>query len=347
MSKYDRLYEINEEQELKATAVLKDKVVLSDKEETYVVDQLLVTSSPHTFSKTTTQKIMLDVIIALLPATILSVVFFGLNALLIVLTCVASSVLFEWIFQRICKKNTTIEDLSAVVTGLLLALNLPAANYKDIWWPCVVGSLIAVVVVKGLFGGLGKNFANPAITARVILLIAFSSVGSTIHPVISDITSGATPLGVLGGSEGTLPSLLDMLLGIRGGALGETSVLALLIGGIYLLCRRVITWHAPVGFIATVFILAFLTKLDLNYALYQMVSGGLFIGAFFMATDYVTTPSRPFGRLIFGIGCGLITIAIRIWGSYPEGVSFSILFMNILTPYIDRLTEKRPFGGIR
>lgn len=347
MSKYDRLYEINEEQELKATAVLKDKVVLSDKEETYVVDQLLVTSSPHTFSKTTTQKIMLDVIIALLPATILSVVFFGLNALLIVLTCVASSVLFEWIFQRICKKNTTIEDLSAVVTGLLLALNLPAANYKDIWWPCVVGSLIAVVVVKGLFGGLGKNFANPAITARIILVIAFSSVGTVVHPVISDITSGATPLGVLGGSEGTLPSLLDMLLGVRSGALGETSVLALLIGGIYLLCRRVITWHAPVGFIATVFILAFLTKLDLNYALYQMLSGGLFIGAFFMATDYVTTPSRPLGRLIFGIGCGLITIAIRIWGSYPEGVSFSILFMNILTPYIDRLTEKRPFGGIR
>lgn len=347
MSKYDRLYKIYEEQELKATAILKDKVVLSDKEETYVVDQLLVTSSPHTFSKTTTQKIMLDVIIALLPATILSVVFFGLNALLIVLTCVASSVLFEWIFQRICKKNTTIEDLSAVVTGLLLALNLPAANYKDIWWPCVVGSLIAVVVVKGLFGGLGKNFANPAITARIILVIAFSSVGTVVHPVISDITSGATPLGVLGGSEGTLPSLLDMLLGVRSGALGETSVLALLIGGIYLLCRRVITWHAPVGFIATVFILAFLTKLDLNYALYQMVSGGLFIGAFFMATDYVTTPSRPLGRLIFGIGCGLITIAIRIWGSYPEGVSFSILFMNILTPYIDRLTEKRPFGGIR
>ncbi len=347
MSKYDRLYEINEEQELKATAIVKDKVVLSDKEEPYVVDQLLVTSSPHTFSKNTTQKIMLDVIIALLPATILSVVFFGLNALLIVLTCVASSVLFEWIFQRICKKNTTIEDLSAVVTGLLLALNLPAANYKDIWWPCVVGSLIAVVVVKGLFGGLGKNFANPAITARIILVIAFSSVGTVVHPALSDVTSGATPLDVLNGSEGTLPSLLNMLLGIRSGALGETSVLALLAGGIYLLCRRVITWHAPVGFIATVFVLAFLVKLDLNYALYQMLSGGLFIGAFFMATDYVTTPSRPLGRLIFGIGCGLITIVIRVWGSYPEGVSFSILFMNIITPYIDRLTEKRPFGGIR
>ena len=138
-----------------------------------------------------------------------------------------------------------------------------------------------------------------------------------------------------------------MLLGIRGGALGETSVLALLIGGIYLLCRRVITWHAPVGFIATVFILAFLTKLDLNYALYQMLSGGLFIGAIFMATDYVTTPSRPLGRLVFGIGCGLVTVAIRVWGSYPEGVSFSILLMNILSPYIDKLTTKRPFGGVR
>lgn len=347
MSQEKRLYNISEDNELKAHATVNDKLVLNDKEEVFEIDRLLVTSSPHTFSKNTTSKIMLDVIIALLPATILSVVFFGLNALLIVLTCVVSSVLFEWIFQKICKRNTTINDFSAAVTGLLLALNLPAVAFKDIWWPCVVGSLIAVVVVKGLFGGLGKNFANPAITARIILLIAFSTVGSAVHPVIADVTSGATPLGVLGGSEGTLPSLLNMLLGIRGGALGETSALALLVGGVYLICRRVITWHAPVAFIGTVFVLAFLTKLDLNYALYQMLSGGLFIGAFFMATDYVTTPSRPLGRLIFGIGCGLITVAIRVWGSYPEGVSFSILFMNILTPYIDRLTEKHPFGGIR
>ena len=347
MSKDKRLYNINKENELKAKAIVNDKLILNDKEDIFEIDRLLVTSSPHTFSKLTTSKIMLDVIIALLPATILSVVYFGLNALLIILTCVISSVLFEWIFQRICKKDTTINDLSAAVTGLLLALNLPAVAYKDIWWPCVVGSLIAVVVVKGLFGGLGKNFANPAITARIILLIAFSSIGSAVHPVISDVTSGATPLGVLGGSEGTLPSLLNMFLGIRGGALGETSALALLVGGVYLICRRVITWHAPVAFIGTVFVLSFLTKSDLNYALYQILSGGLFIGAFFMATDYVTTPSRPLGRLIFGFGCGLITVAIRVWGSYPEGVSFSILFMNIVTPYIDRLTEKHPFGGIR
>lgn len=347
MSQEKRLYNISEENELKAHAVVSDRLNSNNSEEVFTVDQLLVTSSPHTFSKNTTSKIMLDVIIALLPATILSVVFFGLNALLIVLTCVASSVLFEWIFQKLCKKQTTINDFSAALTGLLLALNLPAVAFKDIWFPCVVGSLIAVVVVKGLFGGLGKNFANPAITARVILLIAFSTVGSAVHPVIADVTTGATPLGVLGGSEGTLPSLLNMLLGVRGGALGETSALALLAGGIYLVAKRVITWHTPVAFIVTVFVLTFLTKTDVEFALYQMLSGGLFIGAIFMATDYVTTPSRPIGRLIFGIGCGLITVAIRIWGTYPEGVSFSILFMNLLTPYIDRLTEKRPFGGIR
>lgn len=347
MSQEKRLYNISEENELKAHAVVSDRLNSNNSEEVFTVDQLLVTSSPHTFSKNTTSKIMLDVIIALLPATILSVVFFGLNALLIVLTCVASSVLFEWIFQKLCKKQTTINDFSAALTGLLLALNLPAVAFKDIWFPCVVGSLIAVVVVKGLFGGLGKNFANPAITARVILLIAFSTVGSAVHPVIADVTTRATPLGVLGGSEGTLPSLLNMLLGVRGGALGETSALALLAGGIYLVAKRVITWHTPVAFIVTVFVLTFLTKTDVEFALYQMLSGGLFIGAIFMATDYVTTPSRPLGRLIFGIGCGLITVAIRIWGTYPEGVSFSILFMNLLTPYIDRLTEKRPFGGIR
>lgn len=314
---------------------------------TEVEGKLRVTSSPHVFSKTTTTKIMLDVLIALLPATIASIIFFGVNALLIILTCTICSVLFEFLFQKLCKRPVTINDLSAAVTGLLLALNLPAVAYKDIWWPCVVGSLVAVVVVKGLFGGIGKNFANPAITARIILLLAFSSVGNAVFPVLSDVTSGATPLGVLGGSEGTLPSLLNMFLGNRGGALGETSALALLIGGIYLLYRRVITWHAPVAFIGTVFVLTFLVKLDVEYALYQMLSGGLFIGAIFMATDYVTTPSRPLGRLVFGIGCGLVTVAIRVWGSYPEGVSFSILLMNILSPYIDKLTTKRPFGGVR
>jgi electron transport complex protein RnfD len=347
MAKDKRLYNLSEEEQLKAQAIVKDRLVLNDHEEVYEVDKLLVTSSPHTFSKTTTTKIMLDVIIALLPATIASIIFFGLNALLIILTCVASCVFSEWIFQRICKVDTKINDLSAVVTGLLLALSLPAVEYKEIWWPCVVGGIIAIVVVKGLFGGLGKNFANPAVTSRIILLLAFSSVGSYVHPALSDVTSGATTLGVLSGNEGTLPTIFNMFIGARGGALGETSALALLIGGIYLICKKIITWHAPVGFIGTTFIIALLAKLDLEFALYNVLSGGIFISAIFMATDYVTTPSRPLGRFMFGIGAGFITIVIRLWGGYPEGVSFGILFMNIVTPYIDRLTEKRPFGGVR
>lgn len=322
--------------------------VVNEKAPSFEVEgKLLVTSSPHFFSKTTTSKIMLDVIIALLPATIASIVFFGLNALWIILTCTISSVLFEYLFQRLCKQPIRINDFSALLTGLLLALNLPAVAFKDIWWPCIVGSIIAVVVVKGLFGGIGKNFANPAITARVILLIAFSSIGAGVLPEILDTTSGATPLAVLGGSEGNLPEIWKMLVGFRGGALGETSVLALLIGGIYLLVKKVISWHTPVVFILTVFVLSFLIKLDFEYALYQVLSGGLFIGAFFMATDYVTTPSRPVGRCIFALGCGIITVAIRVWGTYPEGVSFSILFMNILTPFIDKIVIKRPFGGAK
>lgn len=313
-----------------------------------VENQLLVSSSPHVFSKSSTTKIMLDVLIALVPATIASVIFFGLNALLIVLTCVVACVFFEWGFQKITKQPVAIQDLSAAVTGLLLALNLPAVDYKDIWWPCIVGSLIAIVVVKGLFGGIGKNFANPAITARVILLIAFSAVGTQVFPVISDVTSSATPLSVLkDSSTGTLPSLLGMFVGNRGGALGETSALALLLGGIYLICRKIISWHTPVIFIGTVFILTFLVKFDVEYALYQVLSGGLFIGAIFMATDYTTSPFRPWGKVIFAIGCAFITVAIRVWGNYPEGVSFSILFMNLLTPYINKWVQKMPFGGVK
>ena len=332
----------------------KDKAVATSKNSASVNlatlefdNKFIVSSNPHVFGHDSTRRIMLDVIIALLPATVASFIFFGLNALYIVLLCVASSVFFEWAFNKITKRPNTTKDLSATLTGLLLALNLPAVGFKNIWWPCIVGSLIAIVVVKCLFGGLGKNFANPAITARVMLLIAFSTVGASVQPVIGDITSGATPLPVLGGSEGTLPQLWQMFVGMRGGALGETSALALLIGGIYLICRRVISWHTPVVFIGTVFVLTFLIKSDVEYALYQILSGGLFIGAIFMATDYVTTPTRPLGRCVFALGCALITVVIRVWGTYPEGVSFSILFMNLLTPYIDRLTAKRPFGGAR
>ena len=313
-----------------------------------VENQLLVASSPHVFSKSSTTKIMLDVLIALVPATIASVIFFGLNALLIVITCVAACVLFELGYQKLTKQPVTIKDLSAAVTGLLLALNLPAADYKDIWWPCIVGSLIAIIVVKGLFGGIGKNFVNPAITARVILLVAFGVVGKQVFPVMSEIVSGATPLSVLKNSDaGQLPSLFEMFIGKRGGAIGETSALALLIGGIYLVCRRVISWHTPVVFIGTVFALTFLVKFDVEYALYQMLSGGLFIGAIFMATDYTTSPFRPWGKVIFAFGCALITVAIRVWGNYPEGVSFSILFMNLLTPYINKWVQKMPLGGAK
>lgn len=310
-----------------------------------VENQFIVTSSPHTFSNSTTRKIMLDVLIALLPATIVSVVFFGIPALILVLACTISAVFFEWGFQKLCKRPNTIGDLSAAVTGLLLALNLPTSVP---WWQGVFGSLVAIVVVKGLFGGIGKNFANPAITARVIMLLAFgATMTATVQPIIGDVTSTATPLPIIKADNGGLPSLLNMFLGINGGALGETSALALLIGGLYLMIKKVISWHTPVVYIATVFLLTLLVGKDVEFALYHILAGGLFIGAFFMATDYATTPSRPWGKVIFAFGCGLITVAIRIWGNYPEGVSFSILFMNLLTPYIDKWVQKRPFGGAR
>lgn len=308
-------------------------------------NDLIVSSSPHVWSKTTTSKIMLDVLIALLPAAFASVVLFGLQAFILIVSCVASAILAEWIFQALCKQKVTISDLSAAVTGLLLALNLPASVP---WWQGVIGSIIAVVVVKGLFGGIGKNFANPAITARVIMLLAFSAtVGAAVQPSIVDATSTATPLYILKENYGILPSLFEMFVGLRGGAIGETCAIALSIGGIYLMARKVITWHTPVIFVGTVFILMLILNGNVEVALYEILSGGLLIGAIFMATDYATTPTRAWGKVIFAIGCAIITVAIRMWGSYPEGVSFSILFMNILTPYIDRLTRKKPFGGVR
>ncbi len=312
----------------------------------YETDQLIVTSSPHVFSKSTTTKIMLDVLIALMPATIAAVIIFGLQALWLVIACVASSVLFEFLFQLLCKKPITIKDLSAAVTGLLLALNLPATVPV---WQAVIGSIVAVVVVKGLFGGIGHNFANPAITARIIMLIAFAeTVTSFANPVIADVTSSATPLASL--NSGATPegiTLMDMLLGLRGGAIGETCSIALLLGFVYLLVRRVISWHTPVVYIGTVFVLMLLITKNVEVALYQCMAGGLLIGAIFMATDYSTSPQRPWGKVIFALGCALITVAIRKWGNYPEGVSFSILFMNILTPYINKLVHKRPFGGAK
>ena len=288
---------------------------------------------------------MRDVIIALLPAAVAGCILFGLKALLMIAVCVATTVLSEFLFNLLTKKEQTVTDLSAVVTGLILALSLPA---KANIFHCIVGSVFAIVVVKCLFGGIGCNFANPAATARVFLIIAFSaSIGGATAPALGgvDLVASATPLEIIKfGSDTTLPSLLDMFLGNRAGAIGETSALALILGGIYLIFRRVIKWHVPVIYIATVFLLSLIIKQDLTVALYQVLGGGLVIAAFFMITDYSTTPINTLGKMVFAFGCGVITVLIRFWGSYPEGVSFAILLMNILSPYIEKLCAKKPLG---
>ncbi len=303
---------------------------------------MVVSVNPHIYAAQTTQTIMRDVLIALFPAVIASIVFFGIKALLVEVVCVAVAVLCEWAFEKITHRPCTIMDLSAAVTGLLLALNLPV----DIpLWQAVFGAFVAIVVVKQFFGGIGQNFANPAITARVIMLVAFSgTMTAWAIPAFTDATSSATPLAVIAGAEGQLPTLAQMFLGARGGSMGETSCLALLIGFAYLLYRGVISWHTPVAFIGTVLVC---TALLGQQPLYQVMAGGLFIGAIFMATDYTTSPPTPKGKLIFGLGCGLITVLIRVWGNYPEGVSFSILLMNILNPYICEWTKTKPFGGVQ
>ncbi len=305
-------------------------------------NKLHISVSPHIHSKRSTQKIMLDVLIALLPATIAGVVIFGITSLAVVAVCVGVAVLSEFLFNVIVKKQQTIGDLSAAVTGLLLALNLPA-NVP--LWQAAIGSLFAIIIVKCLFGGIGRNVVNPAITARVFMLVAFSSLTQAAFPI--DSTAGATPLALLA-EDKTAVSLQDLFLGNVGGAIGETCSVALLLGGIYLLVKKVISWHIPVAFIGTTFIFSLaLHEFDFMFALSLVLSGGLILGAIFMATDYVTSPTTPLGKLIFGIGAGLITVLIREWGIYPEGVSFAILIMNILNPYIDSLTARKMFGGAK
>ena len=308
------------------------------------MDKLIVSTSPHLHTKTTTHSIMRDVLIALLPATVASVVLFGIKALIVISVCVATSLLSEFLFNLAAKKKQTISDLSACVTGLILALTL---STKTTVWQCIVGSVFAIVVVKCMFGGLGCNFANPAATARVFLITAFANVaGGTATEFQNVLTAGATPLAAIkdGVAVKNLPSLLDMLIGNRGGALGETCALALILGGIYLVARRVISWHTPVILIGTVFLLSLAIKQDVTIALYETLGGGVIIAAFFMATDYVTTPLNKYGKMIFAFGCGLITVLIRFFGSYPEGVSFALLFMNILSPYIEKWCTRKPFG---
>ena len=304
------------------------------------MSELHISTSPHIHRNKTTTGIMLDVIIALLPATIAGFIIFGLKALSVVLMCIGVCVLSEFVFNKIVKKEDTTGDLSAVVTGLLLGLNLPADTPL---WQAAVGSIFAIVLVKCVFGGLGCNLVNPAITARVFMLISFTELAKPSFPV--DSVASATPLAVKVGEE---PTLIDLFLGNVGGAIGETCKIALLLGGIYLIARGLISWVMPASFIGTVFVLSFLIKdFSLTAALYQVLSGGLIIGAFFMATDYVTSPATDKGKLIFGIGAGLLTVLIRFWGVYPEGVSFAILLMNILNPYINRWSRRKLFGGVK
>lgn len=306
-------------------------------------NMLHLSASPHIHSGKSTSSIMRDVLIALLPATVAGTVIFGIRSLLVIAVCVASCVLLEALYDWIMKKEQTVGDLSAAVTGLLLALNLPA-NIPI--WQCVIGCIFAIILVKCLFGGIGCNLVNPAITARVFMLVSFGSMAVQAMPTIVDTVSGATPLAQL--AEGSTPNLLDLFLGTTGGAIGETCALALLLGFAYLLIRRIITWHIPVSFVGSVFVLSLLMEgFDAMAALAWILSGGLLLGAVFMATDYVTSPATAWGKIVFGLGAGLLTFMIRYFGVYPEGVSFAILFMNILTPYIERLTAHKVFGGTK
>lgn len=309
------------------------------------MNKLRINVSPHIRSGNTTAGIMLDVVIAMIPALAAAVWFFGFRALYITSVCVLACVLGELAFQLITKRDITIGDLSAVVTGMILAFNLPVTIPE---WQAIIGSLVAIVVVKQLFGGIGYNFANPAGTARVMMLVSFSgTMTNWTAPHDSDLVSSATPLALMNeGKTDELPTFFKMIIGERAGSIGETCAVALLFGFVYLLCRKVITWHTPVCYVATVFVFTYLaTGFDITYSAYQILAGGLLFGAVFMATDYATTPPTPLGRVIFGVGCGIITVAVRLWGSNPEGVTFAILFMNILTPYISRLCAHRVFGA--
>lgn len=298
----------------------------------------LVEPAPHIKSSLTTQKVMLHVIIAMLPAVFASAYIYGLRALITVVVCSAVCVLSELIFEKITKRPRTINDLSAVVTGILLAFNLPPTLPL---YMAAIGSVIAIVVVKQMFGGIGQNFANPAITARIVLMLSFSSYMTAwsepfYYKNTVDSVSAATPL-----VSGKSYELFDLFFA-KSGCIGECCNAALLLGGLYLIVTRIINPVTPVAYIGTV---ALLTWISGGNVTLQVLSGGLILGAFFMATDYATTPIRTSGKLIFAVGCGVLTFLIRNFGTMPEGVSFSILIMNILTPYIDKLTVSRPFGA--
>lgn len=318
------------------------------------MSKLTVTSAPHIHEGRTSRSIMLDVVIALVPVMVASAIIFGHRAILVIATTTAACVLSEYFACRILKKPNSTNDLTAVITGILLALNLPVSIPL---WMAAIGGCIAIVVIKQMFGGVGQNFVNPAIAGRIVLLLSFSSymsnwsepffyssgasdVMTSATTMVTDAVSSATPLAAME-AGGELPSLMNMFLGVRMGCLGETCALAIIIGGIYLLIRRVISPVIPVCFVGTTVLLTWLMGGD---PLYHLMGGGLLLGSIFMATDYTTSPVTTKGKIIYGIGCGLITSVIRMYAALPEGVSYSILLMNILVPHIETLTAPKTFG---
>ena len=325
--------------------------------------KLKVTPAPHTKSSVTVTGIMLDVIIALIPACFAAAAIFGFRAAAIILTCVVSSVGFEYITRKILNRTTTIGDLSAVITGILLSLTLPVTVPL---WMCVAGSFVAIVVIKQMFGGIGHNFANPAITARIVLQVSFPDIMTTfVSPAKNyiDATATATPLSYLAEldlsgdissqisiltKDGDIPEFFNMLFGVRAGCIGEGCIAALMLGAVYLILRGIISPAIPLTFIGTTaLIMSATASFNLSFTFYQILGGGLVLGAFFMATDYVTSPVSKKGKIIFGIGCGLVTALIRLFADSPEGVSYAILFMNILCPLIEGVTAPKYFGFVR
>lgn len=306
----------------------------------------VVSGTPHVRSKESIQSIMRDVIIALVPATAAGIYYFGLRALILIVSAIISAVFFEWLYEKITKKPVTINDLSAVVTGLLLAMNLPASAPV---WVAIVGSAFAIIFAKQLFGGLGQNFINPALAGRAFLLASYPTEMTTwVVPngLAADAATYATPLAQL--KNGALDaSLKQLVMGQVGGTIGETCAIALIIGGIYLLYKHVISWKIPVIYIATVFILfAVIGRHGMRMPLQEIFAGGVMLGGIFMATDYASSPVTPKGQVIFAVGAGLLTYLIRTFGGYPEGVSYSILIMNCCVPLIERFTEPTIFGAL-
>ena len=318
-------------------------------------NNLAVSSAPHLVTALDTSKTMMMVILALVPSLLVSTYVFGFRCIILTLVCMVASVGFEWLYNKMTGKTQTVGDLSAALTGMLIAFNVPSCFP---YWMAVVGCFVAIVIVKQLYGGIGRNVVNPAITARIVLFISWATEMTT-WPVARmsgiDAATSATPLGILGeGNPADLPSNMEMFLGFHGGSMGEVSAVALLIGGLFLIWKRIISPIIPATFIGTVFVIALLyygiadTGLGaFDMAIFHVLAGGVMLGAFFMATDYVTSPIMPLGKVIMGVGCGVITMVVRIWGAYPEGVSFSILLMNICTPLIDQLCIKLKYGGAK